>query len=67
MRVQITDVHLGYCYECGRPALVGELALPFWKHTLALCEGCLTSLAGIVTAKGAELAKAESTASPSRA
>lgn len=66
MRVQVADVHAGYCYECGRPTIVGELSLPFWRHTLAVCAGCLTELASIVTSKSDELAKAESTASPPR-
>jgi hypothetical protein len=55
-RVQIEAVELGYCQQCGRPAHVGRLVLPFWKHAFWICDICIEALKKAITDGATRLA-----------
>jgi len=43
--LEMVKVYLGYCFNCRRPAMVGEFKLPGWKHVFPMCSYCMQSIA----------------------
>lgn len=39
--MELVRVFFGYCFNCRRPALVGEFKLPGWQHVFHMCSGCM--------------------------
>ena len=56
--LEIVDVELGYCDQCGRPCVPGVFKVFNWHHRFRLCDICLQRFAADVNERGNKLMEA---------